>query len=66
MQTYVHVLKIVFKMLDLIFGKDMLMLFSNTLRKETILKVIAPRKIEVQYNGFKANLLFFVPHNEYH
>ena len=44
MQTYVHILKTIFKMFDLIFDKDMYMLFSNTLRKETILKVIAPRK----------------------
>jgi len=44
MQIYMHVLKTIFKMFDLIFGKDMCMLFSNTLRKETILKVIAPRK----------------------
>ena len=44
MQTYVHILETIFKMFDLIFDKDMCMLFSNTLRKETILKVIAPRK----------------------
>jgi len=44
MQIYVHVLKMIFKMFDLIFDKGMCMLFSNTLREETKLKVIAPRK----------------------
>ena len=43
MQTYVRVLKTVLKMFDLVFGKNMCMLISNTLRRETILKVIAPR-----------------------
>ena len=43
MQTYVHVLKTILKMFDLVFGKNMCMLFSNTLIRETILKVIAPR-----------------------
>ena len=34
----------IFKIFNLIFNKDMVMLFSNTWIKETILKVIAPRK----------------------
>ena len=37
-------MKDIFKIFNLIFNKDMRMIFSNTQREETILKVIAPRK----------------------
>ena len=44
MKTFRGVMEDIFKILNLIFNKDMCMLLSNTSRKETILKVIAPRK----------------------
>ena len=44
MKTFRGAMKDIFKIFNLIFNKDMYMLFSNTLRKETILKVNAPRK----------------------
>jgi hypothetical protein len=44
MKTFRGVMEDIFKIVNLIFNKDMCMLSSNTLRKETILKVIAPRK----------------------
>ena len=44
MKIFRGAMKDIFKVINLIFNKDMCMLFSNTYRKETILKVIAPRK----------------------
>ena len=44
MKTFRGVMGDIFNILNLIINKDMCMLFSNTSRKETILKVIAPRK----------------------
>ena len=37
-------MKDIFEIFNLIFNKNMCMLFSNTWKKETISKVIAPRK----------------------
>ena len=44
MKIFRGAMKDIFKIFNLIFNKDKCMLFSNTQRKETILKVIAPRK----------------------